>query len=303
VSFFLCQPADVTAGGCEGTAGSQIGSAVTLDGAGQATSASTTNTTTIGTYCWRAEYSGDSVYLASSHTNATTECFTTVKQPSNTSTSSSEQGVILPGASVTDTATVTGSGPTPTGTVTFFLCQPADVTAGGCEGTAGAQVGGAVALVAGSATSDATTNTTTNGKYCWRAEYSGDSFYDGSSHTNSTTECFTVQDVTTATSAQDWLPNDTATITATGGSALNGTLSIQLYTGATCGVGSGSAVDGHLYSTTLTDAASPASFSTSNATYLVSVSSSVSWLVTFTSSDPNVGSSSHCESTSLVITN
>jgi hypothetical protein len=29
----------------------------------------------------------------------------------------------------------------------------------------------------------------------------------------------------------------------------------------------------------------------------------VSWLVTFTSSDPNVGGSSHCETTNLTITN
>src|SRR5262249_60819271 len=29
------------------------------------------------------------------------------------------------------------------------------------------------------------------GKYCWRAEYSGNGFYNDSKHTNSTTECFT----------------------------------------------------------------------------------------------------------------
>ncbi len=48
-----------------------------------AQSESTDNTLAIGKYCWRAEYSGDSFYLPSSHTNATTECFTTVKQPSD----------------------------------------------------------------------------------------------------------------------------------------------------------------------------------------------------------------------------
>jgi hypothetical protein len=35
----------------------------------------------------------------------------------------------------------------------------------------------------------------------------------------------------------------------------------------------------------------------------VEATSAVSWLVTFTSSNSNVASSSHCESTSLTITN
>jgi hypothetical protein len=87
VKFFLCQPSEVTAGGCEGVAGTQIGTPAageTLNASGVATSESTANTTTLGKYCWRAEYSGDGFYLTSSHTNALTaaaggvtpECFT-----------------------------------------------------------------------------------------------------------------------------------------------------------------------------------------------------------------------------------
>ncbi len=59
---------------------------------------------------------------------------------------------------------------------------------------------------------------------------------------------------TTATSAQDWLPNDTATITSAGGQALNGTLTIQLYTGGTCAAGS--EVAGQLYTFPLANEAS-----------------------------------------------
>jgi hypothetical protein len=109
---------------------------------------------------------------------------------------------------------------------------------------------------------------------------------------------------TTATSTQDWLPNDTATITSAGGQALNGTLTIQLYTEGTCGVSSGSAVSGQLYTFPLVNEASGTSHTTSNTAHLVTASSTVSWLVTFTSSDPNtIESSSHCESTALTITN
>jgi hypothetical protein len=79
VTFFLCGPTQVTAGGCP-SGGTQIGAVKTLNGSGVAISDVTTATTAIGTYCWRAEYTptGASVGVLSSgqHTNATTECFT-----------------------------------------------------------------------------------------------------------------------------------------------------------------------------------------------------------------------------------
>jgi hypothetical protein len=114
-------------------------------------------------------------------------------------------------------------------------------------------------------------------------------------------------DTTATTSAQDWLPNDSTTVTATNGTALNGTLSAQLYTEDNCGATSGSAVTGQLYTKTLTNATTAAdrTLTTSNTSYKVSTSgtTSVSWLVTFVSTDSNVSGSSHCESTSLTITN
>jgi hypothetical protein len=112
-------------------------------------------------------------------------------------------------------------------------------------------------------------------------------------------------DTTSMASAQTWQPNDSATVTAANGSALNGTLSAQLYTGDNCGVTSGGPVSGQLYTKTLTNATSAAdrTLTTSNTTFTVSTSSSVSWLVSFSSTDANVSGSSHCESSSLTITN
>jgi hypothetical protein len=146
------------------------------------------------------------------------------------------------------------------------------------------------------------------GTWCFRAVYTpggtNGANYTGSSDATSG-ECFTVTDTTGSTSAQDWLPNDTATVTSANGAPLNGVLSAQLYTGDNCGVTSGSAVSGQLYQKTLTNATSAAdrTLSTSNSTYKVSTSTSVSWLVSFSSTDPNVSGSSHCESTSLTINN
>jgi uncharacterized repeat protein (TIGR01451 family) len=103
------------------------------------------------------------------------------------------------GSAQTDTATLTavGSRPVPTGTVTFFLCQPSEVTSGtGCADGDGTQVGDPIGVTAGSATSDPTTDTNTPGTYCWRAEYTPDAAgelnYVASSHTNDESECFTV---------------------------------------------------------------------------------------------------------------
>jgi hypothetical protein len=126
--------------------------------------------------------------------------------------------------------------------------------------------------------------------------------YTGSSDA-STGECFTVTDTTTSLSAQDWLPNDTANLASGNGAPLNGTLSAQLYTDDNCGKTSGSAIVGQLYSKALTGTAASATLTTSNTTFKVTLSESVSWLVTFTSSDPNVTSSMHCESTNLTINN
>jgi hypothetical protein len=126
--------------------------------------------------------------------------------------------------------------------------------------------------------------------------------YTGSEDASSG-ECFTVNDTTASTSAQDWLPNDTASVSSANGAPLNGTLSAQLYTGDNCGATSGSAVSGQLYSKTLTGTGSSATLTTSNTSFKVTASTTVSWLVTFTSTDNNVTGSSHCEVTSLTITN
>jgi hypothetical protein len=144
------------------------------------------------------------------------------------------------------------------------------------------------------------------GTWCFRGVYTPSGVnganYTGSSDA-STGECFTVIDTTTSISSQNWLPNDTANVSSDNGAPLNGTLSAQLYTGDNCGVTSGSVIVGQLYSETLTGTGSQATLTTSNTNFSVTASTSVSWLVNFTSSDPNVANSSHCEVTSLTINN
>jgi uncharacterized repeat protein (TIGR01451 family) len=108
------------------------------------------------------------------------------------------------GGTVTDTATLSGNDGPASGTVTFFICTPAQVTAAGCP-SGGTQVGSPVAVSTtangGTATSSAYTVGLTAaavGKYCFRAVYAPDqaSQYLAGSHTNATTECFTVAPAT-----------------------------------------------------------------------------------------------------------
>lgn len=124
----------------------------------------------------------------------------------NISTQQNGGGTI--GVPHTDTATLTGTQGTPTGTIDFFLCQdtsapytPPSATSlpNGCA-SGGTQFGNDVPLVNGQATSDSFTPTQ-NGFYCWRAEYtSGDlTKYLSGSETNNSTECFVIQSSTAVT--------------------------------------------------------------------------------------------------------
>jgi hypothetical protein len=279
------------------------------------------NPLSAGRYCFRATWPGDTNYPTPltefGGTGGTNECFTVRTIPTSTTTTPSvgSGGTATFGTQVTDHAIVqalqSGDG-TPTGTVTFFICNPSQTTNGACP-SGGTQVGNPVTTQAisgssppaSSADSDAVTVNQT-GTWCFRGVYTpggaNGSNYTGSSDATSG-ECFTVTDTTVSTSAQTWVPNDTATVASANGAPLSGTLSVQLYTGDNCGSTSGSAVSGQLYSKTLTSAASPATLTTNNTTFSVTASTSVSWLVTFNSTDPNVAGSTTCETTSLTINN
>lgn len=201
VSFFLCAAQPVATACTSG--GSAVGGARPLNGGSGVAESPPTSPAAEGVYCWRAEYSGDTVYNSSVHTNTSTECFTVRRQALDIQTTSTpNNGDVIPGTSASDKATIKGTYGMPSGTVTFFLCAPSQVTAGASCVSGGTQIGDAVALVAGGTTlgistatgqSIATTSTNAGGTYCWRAEYSGDGMYGAASHTNDTTECFTVE--------------------------------------------------------------------------------------------------------------
>lgn len=123
--------------------------------------------------------------------------FKSCKDPATTSNSSPSGSGVAAVSTATDTVNVTngGAGLDPAGTMTFFLCNPAQVSAAGCV-SGGIQVGAVKPIVAGAATSDPTAPLQFNGRYCWRTNFAPNvslaGVYEPATHTNGTTECFTV---------------------------------------------------------------------------------------------------------------
>jgi hypothetical protein len=314
LAFSLCGPLSSAAGCASG--GTPISSSSIDNNTSQPISSSIAHVTSVGTYCWRGDFTPSAASLAAGvkpgSDSSAGECFTV--NPVTPTLATSAGGNVQLGNPISDTATLTGTSNEPGtpvinpttaggpagGTIVFTAVGPNNCTTVAFTSSA--------VPVSGDGTYGPVSFTpTAPGTYHWQATYSGDPpNTNGTSHNldcSDTGEDVTVTDTTTSTSAQTWLPNDTGTVASAGGAALNGTLSIQLYTGATCAAGS--EVSGQLYTKQLSNATTAAdrTLTTNNTSFTVSTSTSTSWKVTFTSTDANVAGSSHCESTSLTITN
>jgi hypothetical protein len=195
------------------------------------------------------------------------------------------------GQDIYDYAVVTGTGSqlSPTGTMSFFICSPAELTNGTCA-TGGTAVGGAVALtpiaMSSPPKSDALSakfTPTSVGTWCWRGEYSGDTTYPASSD-SSVGECFSVTQLPASiATAQTWSVFDTATIeVGPAGTTLSGSVTFELFSNATCANSAVFTSGPHAVS-----GASPQQVSSN--TYNVSTTPGtypLSWKVTYTSTNP-----------------
>ena len=226
VKFFVCGPfASATA--CA-TGGTQVGGAITIAG-NSATSAAFAPDTT-GTYCFRAEYTPDTLakYSPINHTNTTTECFTVVKaSPAINTTPDPASGPT--GTTLNDTATLSG-GFTPTGTITFNLYDSNDATCSGAPAFTQTVVvsGNNVYSTSGGFVANMT------GTWRWTAGYSGDS-KNNAAASGCDAELVTIGKATpglttspnpTSTTETSTL-NDSATLS--GGFNPTGTITFNLY--------------------------------------------------------------------------
>lgn len=204
--------------------------------------------------------------------------------------------------------TVTGGASTYGGTVTFHLCGPTpltDATYTACA-SGGTQVGSPVTVSAppnpATVTSELATITAT-GRYCFRADYSGDANAGVPAKSDSTAprECFKVTVPSTTSTRQFVLPQDKIKIAAAAGGNLAGNVTVKLYdTLANC---TANGATGLLYSSgsVAISGASPQYFTTTNTTGRVTANTTVYWNVAYDSTNPaQDDSSSVCTETTAV---
>jgi len=219
---------------------------------------------------------------------------------------------VLPGQQVQDLATITvGGATTPAdaqGTVDFFLCGPNASANPDCS-TGGTSAGSGKVLVDISSPPNANdgisgafsnfVNTSASplapGFYCFRAEAHLTNYDSPPPFTDSTNECFRVREVSRTTTAQDWLPNDTATVVLGSGGPGSGSVTFSLFLNGSCN----GAPAAQFVGIPLVGGSAR-----TNNTTVFTTSTTVSWRVTFTPSDANVvGSTSNCEISTLSIDN
>ena len=124
----------------------------------------------IGTYSFKAVYQGDSNYVSGT-VGAASGTLTVKYSPNVPAPTLNPVSPITLGGSVVTSVTVTGSGGTPTGTITFQYSTD--------SGTTWNTLGAVKTLVSGSATSDSYTPPSASSNYRFRAAYSGDGNYVG----------------------------------------------------------------------------------------------------------------------------
>jgi hypothetical protein len=195
------------------------------------------------------------------------------------------------GQDIYDYAVITGTGSSlfPTGTMSFFICSPAELTNGTCA-SGGTAVGSAANVTPIAMSSppksealSAKFTPTSIGTWCWRGEYSGDTTYPASSD-SSVGECFSVTQLPASiATAQTWSVFDTATIeVGPAGTMLSGSVTFELFSNATCANSAVFTSGPHAVS-----GASPQQVSSN--TYNVSTTPGnypLSWKVTYTSTNP-----------------
>jgi hypothetical protein len=274
--------------------------------------------TSAGRYCWRAVFSGDSANgIPGSSDSRASECFT-VNPVTPTLPTTAGQDVNL-GTAVTDSAALAGTATQPAnpvinttgasgtaagGTITFELYGPSSSDCGVLAYTS------ATVAVSGNGTYNTPAPQfvpTQAGDYHWVAVYSGDSpNTNGVTHNaacKDTNEDVTVTTVPSSmTTAQRWVPNDSATITAPSGTGnLAGAVHFKLYPTSDC---TGTALYGTGVNGVAVSGGSPQTVSTSN-TSAVTAGGSFSWSVSYDSTNPaqrDIPASCH-ETSSLTIIN
>jgi hypothetical protein len=314
VQFYLCGPDTATPPTittCAQDDANKIGGPVDVSNADNTVDSIAATVTSVGKYCWSAKFTSETSGVPDgTDPGGATECFTlTPRTPTLATTAGPD---VTLGNPITDTATLTGTVPKPgttngvtdainpttpgapaNGSITFTLFGPSDT---GCGSQVTDAQGNPITFtrdVSGDGTYPTASQTavsftpTAPGEYHWKASYSGDS-----PNTNQTShngdcsddnEAVVVTSVKTSmTSAQSFIPNDSATISAPSGSGnLNGTVTFKAYESSDC---SGTAIVNQ--PRTITNGNPAGTTVSTNNTTVSTTSPNISWNVSYDSTNP-----------------
>jgi hypothetical protein len=327
VTFFLCRESELVDAlgdpdpdGTCAEGGTQIGDPKAVTTSPSTVVSDAAGLTAAERYCWRGEFSGDAGAGVPGDTDSSAgECFEVTPLQPTLTTDASPDTVVL-GDAIHDTISLTGTADTPGtdgigpggtidatdrqpagGTISFTAFGPDDCTTVAHSGTIDVSGDNAAYGGAGSATEF---TPSAIGVYTYVASYSGD---DPNTLGVSDTACpdlsgaeeVEVTGEAALATAQDWLPNDTATIT--GPTALSGTVDFTLFTGSDCGAGGDDTVVYEELDVPVSGG-SPQMVSTSNTDVVVEEAGSgdYSWLVTY-EDDVLADPDATCETTTITI--
>jgi hypothetical protein len=271
-----------------------IGGPVAVSNTTPTVSSTTASVTAAGDYCWSAHFHSTTTNVPDSDDNGANECFTvTPVTPALPTTAGPD--VVL-GNPVTDTAALSGTSNQPGtpainpttagapagGTIAFTLFKDDCTTKATGTGTnpQSVPVSGDGTYGPVSFTPDAI------GTYHWVATYTpatgdpnnlGSTFNGDCSDSNETVVVTSV--ASSMTSAQSFIPNDSATVTAPAGGNLAGSVKFEAFESSDC---SGTAI---VTQTVAVSGASPQTVKTTNTT-VSTTAANISWRVTYTSTNP-----------------
>ncbi len=179
---------------------------------------------------------------------------------------------MLVGSTVHDSATITGATSDAGGTVTYTV-----YTDNACTNVFAAA--GTKTVTNGIVPDSDPVTFNSTGTFYWQAVYSGDV-----KNTGSTSPCLSEALVvntapSSMTSAQSFIPNDSATISASAGGDLAGTVTFDVYESSDC---SGTAI---YHQGVPVNGASPQTAQTTNTT-ISTTAANVSWSVSYASTNP-----------------
>jgi hypothetical protein len=271
-----------------------IGGPVPVSNSNNPVQSNTATVTAAGDYCWSAHFHSTTSGVPDSDDDGTNECFTVTPVTPSLPTTAGDDVVL--GNPVTDTAALSGTSHQPGtpaidpttpgakagGTITFTLLKNDCTTKATGTGTnpQSVTVDGDGTYGPVSFTPDAV------GTYHWTATYTpatgdpnnvGSTFNGDCSDSNETVVVTSVK--SSMTSAQSFIPNDSATISAPAGGNLAGSVKFEVFESSDC---SGAAI----YTQTVpVSGASPKTVSTTNTT-VSTTAAHVSWQLTYTSTNP-----------------